>query len=227
MPDPLCSRSEIFHEDRFTATTANSSTSSPTAALTNRAASVASKTARAIAFVLRCSGAATVAYELVFFLGLQGLWAAMSAMIVSQERLHETRSSLTGRILGTLLGIGVTVAVNEIASRTAISTAVQMAISVALCALVVRELPTLRVAMWTCPIILLTAQPSVPMLLVALHRGSEVILGAIIGWTVHWLAEVLVDALAGSEPDLRCGRVTRHEPAQPADRQRTEHIEGD
>lgn len=206
---------------------ASSSTSSPTTALTNRAASVASKTARAIAFILRCSGAATVAYELVFFLGLQGLWAAMSAMIVSQERLHETRSSLTGRILGTLLGIGVTVAVNEIGSRTAISTAVQMAIAVALCALVVRELPTLRVAMWTCPIILLTAQPSAPMLLVALHRGSEVILGAIIGWTVHWLAEIVVDALTGSEPDLRCGRVSRHEPAQPVDRQRTEHIEGD
>jgi len=188
---------------------------------------VRSKAVRAIAYVLRCSGAATLAYELVFFLGLQGLWAAMSAMIVSQERLHETRSSLTGRILGTLLGIGVTVAVNEIASRTAISTVVQMAIAVAICALVVRELPKLRVAMWTCPIILLTAQPSAPMLLVALHRGSEVIVGAIIGWIFHWLAEVGVDALADSGPDLPCGRVSRHEPAQPVDRQRTEHLDGD
>jgi uncharacterized membrane protein YccC len=120
------------------------------------------KSIRAIAFVLRCSGAATVAYEVVFSLGLQGLWAAMSAMIVSQERLHETRSSLTGRILGTLLGIGVTVAVGEITSRIGTSTAVQMVIVVAICALVVLELPRLRVAMWTCPIILLTGPLRAP-----------------------------------------------------------------
>ena len=49
-------------------------------------------------------------------------------------------------------------------------------LAVAICALIVRGLPKLRVAMWTCPIILLTAQPSAPMTLVALHRGSEVIL---------------------------------------------------
>jgi uncharacterized membrane protein YccC len=36
------------------------------------------------------------------------LWAAMSGVIVSQERLRETRSSLMGRISGTLLGIPVT-----------------------------------------------------------------------------------------------------------------------
>ena len=59
-----------------------------------------------------------VAYEVVFSLELQGLWAAMSAVIVSQERLHETRSSLAGRILGTLLGIGVTVAVKVTAWPT-------------------------------------------------------------------------------------------------------------
>ena len=188
---------------------------------------MASRTIRAIAFVLRCSGAATVAYELVFLLGLQGLWAAMSAMIVSQERLHETRSSLTGRILGTLLGIGVTVATSEIASRTAISTAVQMAIAVAICALVVRELPKLRVAMWTCPIILLTAQPSAPMLLVALHRGSEVVLGALVGWIFHWFAEIVVDALADAGPNLRSGHASRHECMRSVEQPRIQHIEGD
>jgi len=185
------------------------------------------KSIRAIAFVLRCSGAAMAAYEVVFSLGLQGLWAAMSAVIVSQERLHETRSSLAGRVLGTLLGIGVTVAVSEITSRTTTSTAVQMAIAVAICASVVRELPKLRVAMWTCPIILLTAQPSTPMLLVALHRGSEVILGAIIGWIFHWFAEVVVDALPDAESDLRCGRASRQERIQPVEQQRIERIGGD
>jgi uncharacterized membrane protein YgaE (UPF0421/DUF939 family) len=106
------------------------------------------KSIRAVAFVARCSGAATVAYELASGLGLpEALWAAMSAVIVSQERLHETQSSLTGRILGTLLGIAVTIAVSEVASRAAASTATQMAIAVAISALIAREFPKLRVAM--------------------------------------------------------------------------------
>jgi hypothetical protein len=42
------------------------------------------KSIRAIAFVLRCSGAATVGYELASAPGLhEALWAAMSAAIVS------------------------------------------------------------------------------------------------------------------------------------------------
>jgi hypothetical protein len=48
------------------------------------------KSIRAIAFILRCSGAATVGYELASSLGLhEALWAAMSAVIVSQEHLHD------------------------------------------------------------------------------------------------------------------------------------------
>ena len=81
--------------------------------------------------------------------------------------------------------------------------------------------------MWICPIILLTAQPWTPMLLVALHRGSEVILGAIIGWIFHWFAEVFVDALPDAESDLRCGRASRQERIQPVEQQRIERIGGD
>jgi hypothetical protein len=45
----------------------------------------------AIAFILRCSGAATVGYELASALGLhEALCDAMSAVIVSEEDLHET-----------------------------------------------------------------------------------------------------------------------------------------
>jgi uncharacterized membrane protein YccC len=57
------------------------------------------KSIRAIAFILRCSGAATVGYELASSLGLhEALWAAMSAVIVSEEHLQETRSTLVGRV---------------------------------------------------------------------------------------------------------------------------------
>ncbi|MGO9359642.1 MAG: FUSC family protein [Xanthobacteraceae bacterium] len=143
----------------------------------------------AIAFVARCSGSATVAYELASFLGLpEALWATMSAVIVSQEQLHETGSSLTGRVLGTLLGIAVTVSVSGIASRMAVPIVAQRAVAVGVCALVAREFPKLRVAMWRCPIILLTAKPSIPVVAVALSRGSEVILGAVVGWIFHWAA---------------------------------------
>ena len=178
---------------------------------------------RAIAFVARCSGAATVAYELACLLGLpEALWAAMSAVVVSQEHLHETRSSLAGRIFGTLLGIGVTIAVSDVASRTAASTAVQMAIAVAICALVVREFPKLRVAMWTCPIILLTAQPSVPIVVVALHRAGEVIFGAVVGGVFHWAAEAVVDAIANTQ--LRGQRsVPRQAHVGSAERHGTQH----
>jgi uncharacterized membrane protein YccC len=165
------------------------------------------KSLHAVAFVARCSGAATVAYELALSLGLPGAhWAAMSALIVSQERLQETRSSLMGRVLGTLLGIVVTIAVSEVASRAAASTAMQMAVAVATSALIVRKFPQLRVAMWTCPLILLTAQPSMPIVMAALPRGGDVILGAIIGWIFHWAAEVVVDKLTALRSLYRSGR---------------------
>ena len=166
---------------------------------------------RGAAFVLRCSGAAAMGYQLACSLGLhEALWAAISAVVVSQEYLHETRSSLAGRIFGTLLGIGITVAVSQAASHAGVAIVVQMSIAVAICALVVREFPTLRVAMWTCPIILLKTQVSEPIVLVALHRGSEVILGAIVGWMIHWVVEVVVDAFAkrrhASEANSENGR---------------------
>jgi hypothetical protein len=65
------------------------------------------------------------------------------------------------------------------------------------------------------------------MLLVALHRGSEVILGALVGWIFHWLAEVVVDALADPGSDLRGGPASHHGRRQPVDQQRIERIEGD
>jgi len=182
------------------------------------------KIIRAIAFILRCSGAATVGYELASALGLhEALWAAMSAVIISEEHLHETRSSLLGRVFGTLLGISVTVGVSEVASRLAASTTLQMVVAVGICALIVREFPKLRVAMWTCPIILLTAEPSAPIILVALRRGSEVLLGAVVGWVFHWGAEVVVDALENRALSLRQRHASQHMHGRSPRRHRNQH----
>ncbi|MBV8593815.1 MAG: FUSC family protein, partial [Caulobacteraceae bacterium] len=128
-------------------------------------------------------------------LGLpETVWAAMSALVVSQERLQETRSSLTGRILGTLLGIAVTIAVSEVAARLAAPTIVQMGFAVAIAALIAHQFPNWRVVMWTCPIILLTAQSAGSILPTAFWRGGEVILGALVGWVFHWAAETVVSS---------------------------------
>jgi uncharacterized membrane protein YccC len=157
---------------------------------------------RGVAFVARCAGAATFAYLSAIWVGLpHSAWAAISALIVSQDQLSETRSSLAARILGTLIGIWVAVAVNAVASYFAEGMSMQIAIAVAICALVARERPALRVCMWTCPVVLLT-EPSVPTVMVALHRGSEVILGALLGGAFHGAAEVALSALthASGEP---------------------------
>jgi uncharacterized membrane protein YccC len=169
------------------------------------------KGARAIGFVVRCAGAATVAYELALLLGLPAsLWAAMSALVVSQERVNETQSSFVGRVLGTSIGIVTTVSVSEVASRMGVGTATQMAVAVAICAVVAHNFPTLRVAMWTCPLILLTAQPSVPIVIVALRRGSEVMLGAMVGWAFHWVADFIADRIAGAVHALLGRDAARH-----------------
>jgi len=152
----------------------------------------------ALAFVIRCVGAPSVTYQVATRLNLpESVWAVMPALIVSREQLHETRSSLTSRILGTLVGIAVTSSVSAVAAHTSVSTPIQMAIEVALAAIVARAFPALRAAMWTCPVIFLTAEPLRPIFMIAVHRGSEVILGAVIGWIFHWVAEMVVDTLAG------------------------------
>ena len=147
-------------------------------------------------FVLRCSGAATGAYLLANSLGLQqALWAAMTAVIVSQEEVAKTRAASGWRIAGTTLGIIVSVAVGALAAEIGASRELQVAVAVGLCALIVRRAPLVRVAMWTCPLILLSAQPVDSIVSVALRRGCEVALGAAVGWSFHVTAARAEQAL--------------------------------
>lgn len=145
---------------------------------------------QAALFVIRCAGAAAIAFEMAAALGLaEASWAAISAIIVSQDQLHDTISSLGGRILGTMLGIAVTLAVHVAIGGYTSSIILEMGVSVAISALVVRHIQMLRVAMWTCPILLLPSGAAVPMATLAGYRGGEVILGALVGWAVHGMTE--------------------------------------
>jgi hypothetical protein len=43
--------------------------------------------------------------------------------------------------------------------------------------------------MWTCPLVLLTNDASRSVAMVAIDRGTEVVIGALIGAGLHWVAE--------------------------------------
>jgi uncharacterized membrane protein YccC len=145
-----------------------------------------------LVFMARCSLACAVAYEAAARLGVsQPVWAAISAIIVSQEKFIDTRSSLTSRIAGTALGVAIGVAVGVLATPFNIPPAVEIAAAVALGAYAAHRFPTLRVAMWTGPVVLLTADASGSLIASALSRAGEVILGAAVGFAFHWLAEKL------------------------------------
>ena len=148
---------------------------------------------RAVAFATRCSGAATCAYFVADWLGLpHPLWATISALMVPQEKLADTNDSFWGYILGTLVGIGGGGMASAAASRFAIDMAGQIALSVGLCAILARAWPSTRVCMRTGPIVLLTAEPALPVTQAALYRGSEALLGAFVGAACHWAAEMVV-----------------------------------
>jgi uncharacterized membrane protein YccC len=153
-------------------------------------------TIRHTMFTLRCAASAAAAYLLAEWVGLlHPVWAPMSALIVSQERLADTRASLTGRILGTLLGMAAAVLVDTLTRPWGIDMSLQIAAAVAICAAIARTRPQLRVSMWTGPIVLLTPSMATSVMVVALFRGLEVILGSIVGVVLHWAAERILQRI--------------------------------
>lgn len=149
--------------------------------------------ARELAFVTRCSGAATLSFVVAQALGLpHPVWAALTGVIVSQEKLGDTRQATLGRFAGTLLGVIIAVVVGSLGEWIGAGTAAKIAVSVALAAVVARRRPLIRVCMWTCPIVFLTAAPELPLWRVGLYRGAEVMLGGIVGAGLHWVAETLI-----------------------------------
>ena len=64
--------------------------------------------------------------------------------------------------------------------------------AVAIAAYAAHRAPRLRVAMWTCLVVLMTAQAGESLELVALRRATEVIFGASVAWAFHWIADRIV-----------------------------------
>lgn len=145
---------------------------------------------RRLAFATRCAASATLSYLLAAGIGLpHPVWASMSSLVVSQERLDATRDSITGRVIGTIFGAVVTILVSEVATQVGIGIAPQIAAAVGLCALFATGRPSIRVCLLTCPVVLLTVSPGSSVEHAGLMRGSEVILGALSGGLIHWLMQ--------------------------------------
>ncbi len=141
-----------------------------------------------LAFALRCAASGALPYLLATGIGLpHPVWASMSSLIVSQENFDATRHSLVGRVIGTIVGAMVAILVSAVADQVGAGTALRIAAAVGLCALCAGGRPSIRVCLWTCPLVLLTAVPGSSVEHAGLIRGSEVILGALSGGLIHWL----------------------------------------
>ena len=137
-------------------------------------------------FVARCVVAASVAEVIAAHIGLpHPVWAPISALVVTQERVAATLSSALGRLAGTLLGVAVALIVNRLGTTAHISLVPQLALAVAICALCASGRPAIRVCLWTCPLVLVTTAPEASAEVTALFRGSEVLLGASAGGLTH------------------------------------------
>jgi uncharacterized membrane protein YccC len=145
-------------------------------------------------FVLRCSLAASVAYGLATLVGFQHpVWAPIEALIVSQESIGETFDSIQDRLVGTLIGVAVALLVGIFGRTIGLPLILQIAISVTVCAVATSRRPTIRVCLWTCPLVLVMAPSLGTPELVGVIRVSQVLLGAIVGGVTHVLDQKVWD----------------------------------
>lgn len=162
---------------------------------------------RLAGFVLRCALSAALACWASDALGLSHtVWASMSALIVSHEKISSTRAQVSGRIAGTVIGAFVALLVHRLGMGLPVTS--QLAIAVGICALIASGRPTLRVCLWTCPLVLLTASPAESPEIAALSRTAEVLLGAVIGGAMHYLEAALLrlrDNNGSSPPETNGG----------------------
>ncbi len=129
---------------------------------------------RRLGFAGRCAVSGAGAYLLAAGIGLpHPVWASVSSLIVSQESLDATRHSVIGRVIGTIAGAIVAILVCELGHRIGLGTAVI-------------DRPSIRVSLWTCPVVLLTITPGLSVEHAGLMRSCEVIIGAFTGGLLHW-----------------------------------------
>jgi uncharacterized membrane protein YgaE (UPF0421/DUF939 family) len=138
------------------------------------------------AFIARCALVAALSYIVAHKIGLGfPAWAAISGLVVSQDRLQQTRDAMSDRFVGTLIGIVVAVFSGGLLARVHLTVALQMAVAVAICAAVARRHPRFRVCMWTCPAVFLTTTSTTSIFHTGFDRGVEVVIGGVIAGVLN------------------------------------------
>ncbi len=141
-------------------------------------------------FVMRCMAAAVIAYFLAAAFQLpHPLWTCIFALVVSQDDIAASLKTIGGRVLGTIIGVAVAVAVSAGVKPFGLDAVWQMALAVAICAIFAWRRPAIQVCLWTPPIIFMTAIPAEPIVNVGFYRGCEVILGVLVGGSLHIAVE--------------------------------------
>lgn len=139
-------------------------------------------------FAVRCAASAALACLLSDLMNLDHtVWASMSALIVSQEKLKATHTHVAGRITGTVIGALVALIIHRLFALAGVPVSIQLAVAVAICAVIAKGRPVLRVCLWTCPLVLLTGSEHLTSEMTALSRIAEVLLGAVVGGLCHSL----------------------------------------
>lgn len=150
-------------------------------------------TLRSAVFVVRCTAAAILSHAAADALGLgHPVWAVVSALVVSQDTARETRRSFLWRAAGTLIGTAVALPTAMLLMPDPARPLLATGVAVAICAAVARRWPLLRVCLWTAPIVILTVTTGHSILHTAAQRGAEVLLGGMIGATIHLLLDLAV-----------------------------------
>jgi uncharacterized membrane protein YccC len=166
-------------------------------------------------FGLRCFLAVVLSYELASAAGLPyPYWAPISAIVVSQERIGETRTSLVSRVIGTIFGAVVAVAIGKLAPPLGIDVATQAAVAVGVCALLAYQRPSFRTSLVTGPIVLLSAPTTDPIEMVGFFRGSEVIIGGLVGGGLHYAMDrmaAFLDRVGGKQGNAGASKITPEE----------------
>jgi uncharacterized membrane protein YgaE (UPF0421/DUF939 family) len=138
-----------------------------------------------MAFVLRCTATAAIAFFVASALPLQHpLWACIFAIIASQGGAAASLKTIGGRVIGTIVGALVTVAVDAALPRSGLDVPWGMIAAVAIGAIFAWKWPTIQICLWTPPIIFVTTAPGETLAVVAASRACEVILGVVIGGLV-------------------------------------------
>ena len=94
-----------------------------------------------------------------------------------------------GRIVGTVAGVCTAGATSIVASGLNIGMVGQIAVAASICAIFAYSYPSTRVSLLTVPVVLLSAAPGVSIVIVALYRGSEVIIGSLVGGALHYAVD--------------------------------------